>query len=246
MKKEVQGVILYLSCHKHLNGRVRDFVPPEKEINDWPIHVIIGNPFIQSEYIMFDRLIIIKCEDSYAHLMKKLVLSYKILQEIYNIEQGIIRIADDIEINKKNLISFLNSQKEDYMGRKCDNSELGPVHADEFISNYFKERPNELLNPLNGLHNTRITREIVPSCKYVAGIITYLSRKSCSILIEFMNSIKYNIFHETKHGRPLTIEDMGIGYVLQIHGINPTFRDDFWVEFVRDEKAIGFHTNVNR
>lgn len=38
----------------------------------------------------------IKCEDSYLHLFKKLALSIKYLNEIFIIEEGILRCGDDL------------------------------------------------------------------------------------------------------------------------------------------------------
>ena len=48
-----------------------------------------------------------KCEDSYIHLLKKLVLSIKIIYSIFNIKEGILRSGDDIIYNELILESFL-------------------------------------------------------------------------------------------------------------------------------------------
>jgi hypothetical protein len=48
----------------------------------------------------------IKCEDSYLHLFKKLVLSLKYLKECFNIKEGILRCGDDLIFNENNLVNF--------------------------------------------------------------------------------------------------------------------------------------------
>ena len=65
-------------------------------------------------YKLDDNIMTIKCEDSYIHLLKKFILAIKYLNEIYIIEQGVLRCGDDLVFNEKNLVSFLNSNKSDF------------------------------------------------------------------------------------------------------------------------------------
>lgn len=241
--KSVNGVLLFVSCHKHLSTRVEKYVPRETEINGWPIHIVIGNPFIEQPFIQIDRLIILKCEDSYIYLMKKLVMAYDCLNQIYDIKEGIMRFGDDLAINKNNLIHFLNSKKEDYMGHGYGYNVNGFVirNGDSWMQKYYLTHESELKNPLSGKIDT--TPVDVPIKMVHAGIVTYLSNKACNILVKRFREIKYNIWEVVGNNlKPYTIEDVGIAFELISNGIAVTERKDFWSESYSQD-IIGYHTN---
>jgi hypothetical protein len=100
--EEVEGIILILSCDKHRNTRLKQFGPKQKTYNGWKVITIIGDLFMDKAYEVRDNILCIKCEDSYLHLLKKLALSIKYLNELYIIKQGILRCGDDLILMKKN------------------------------------------------------------------------------------------------------------------------------------------------
>jgi len=109
----VKGIILILSCQKHLNTRVKNFKLPREEYAGWKVVYVIGDLFLEGDYKLGREvndgynLLTIKCEDSYIHLLKKLVLSLKYLYEIYDIKEGVLRGGDDLMFNEELLQSFV-------------------------------------------------------------------------------------------------------------------------------------------
>ena len=103
----VKGIILVLSCQKHLNTRVKNFKLPRDEYAGWKVVYVIGDLFLENDYKVEGNLITIKCEDSYIHLLKKLVLSLKYLYETYDIKEGVLRAGDDLIFNEELLQSFV-------------------------------------------------------------------------------------------------------------------------------------------
>ena len=47
---EVDGIILVLSCHKHLNTRLKHFRLPKDDYGKWKVIYVIGDIFLESEY----------------------------------------------------------------------------------------------------------------------------------------------------------------------------------------------------
>ena len=197
-------------------------------------------------------ILTIKCEDSYCHLMKKVVLSMKILMSIYNIQHGFLRCGDDIIFNESKLIDFLiNTEKTDYMGyhniNANPNRNVVFKKIDNFIPEYFVTHPEDLLNPLNGLTSYSIEKIVKlnesPTCLTNVGVIIYFSLKSCNCLIQEMNKVNWNIFHyDEKYGYKYFTEDVGIACALLNNNILPTYYE-FWGNDIN--KFIGIHTNVS-
>ena len=49
-------------------------------------------------------MLYLKCEDSYLHILKKLILSIDVLYQLFDIKQGILRCGDDLFFDENNLI----------------------------------------------------------------------------------------------------------------------------------------------
>jgi len=224
---DVDGIILILSCSKHKNTRLIKYGPKQKEYNNWKVITVIGNLFLEKEYIFDNNLLLIKCEDSYIHLLKKLVLSIKYLHQIFNIKYGILRCGDDLIFNEDKLLEFINSEKYDFYGQASKNenytstdiSLLKEVAYDPFMYKYYLSHQSELQDREHGIHmsidklNSYLVR---PRVWGPHGIIYYLSNYSCNILINTMEKINYNIFHcdEFTNSYPYTIEDVGVTYIM--------------------------------
>ena len=67
----VDGIILVLSCQKHLPTRIKHLKLPKTEYAGWKVIYVIGDMFLDRDYKFIDDFLIIKCEDSYIHLLKK-------------------------------------------------------------------------------------------------------------------------------------------------------------------------------
>jgi len=193
----------------------------------------------------------IKCEDSYIHIMKKVVFSMKVLSSIYNIIEGILRCGDDLIFNEDKLIQFLGKrEKPDYMGYTIT-SKNNKKKTDNFMPDYFIQHPEDLKNPLNKLSNLTIeqikTMNIVPDITYNSGVIIYFSLNACNLLIQEMEKVNWNVFHyEDEFGFTYIIEDIGNAFVLKKYNILPTTYYLYNNSYDNYETTIVHHTNKYR
>jgi hypothetical protein len=88
---KVKGIILVLSCQKHVTTRLKQFKLPKDNYEDWKVIYVIGDLFLNTEYTLHENVLTIRCEDSYIHLLKKLVLALKYVYELYDIQEGVLR-----------------------------------------------------------------------------------------------------------------------------------------------------------
>ena len=117
-KKEVEGIILILSCQKHLKTRIKKFKLNKTNYDGWEVIYVIGDFFLNKEYELRDNnFLYVKCEDSYIHLLKKLVLALKYVYQIYDIKEGVLRSGDDLYFNEPKLLKFVDTKnKDDFIG----------------------------------------------------------------------------------------------------------------------------------
>ena len=262
---EVEGIILVLSCQKHQNTRLKKFVL-KNEYNNWKVIYVIGDLFLDEEYkLVNDNYLYIRCEDSYIHLLKKLTLSIKYVNKIFNIKQGILRSGDDLIFNEEILISFLKGEKCDYYGQShcgndyyCnDKNLLKKTLVDTFMYDYYKNHPEDFDNPHHNLKGKDIKNYLVrPDIFGASGVLYYLSNRACNILINHMEKINYDIFHydEFTKSYPYTIEDCAVTFIMYYNDVkfkhNGNFYQDVNVnneDLIRKLKnnnnTICFHTN---
>jgi hypothetical protein len=254
-KKDVDGIIMILSCHKHKNTRLKEFSLNKTNYNNWEVIYVIGDLFLKQNYILDGNYLYVRCEDSYLHLLKKLILAIKSVKELFNIKEGILRCGDDLIFNENNLIKFTKSRKFDYFGQSClkksykcvDKNSLKRIRDDPFMLFYYNKHKEDFENPLHGLNNmnlsmlSKYTKR--PNIYGAAGVIFYLSNKSCDIAIRHMEKIDFNIFAYDKFTKsyPYTIEDCGISFIMYYNNIEYTdcqfFYDNSHIN------TIAIHTN---
>lgn len=146
MYEKIDGIILVLSCQKHINTRLKEFNLKKDKYENWRVIYVIGDITLDNDYELKDNILYIKCEDSYIHLLKKLVMSIKYLYKIFDIQEGILRCGDDLIFNEKKLIEFINGEKYDFYGKAyCgkdfiidDINILKKTTDDYFMVNYYK------------------------------------------------------------------------------------------------------------
>ena len=232
-KKDVNGIILILSCQKYKDTRLKEFCLSKKSYNNWEVIYVIGDLFLKENYILDQNILYVRCEDSYIHLLKKLVLAMKSVKELFNIKEGILRCGDDLIFNENNLIKFTKSVKYDYYGQssigksfKCVNKNmLKRLRNDPFMLFYYNDHQEDFKNPQHGLTNMNLSilskYTIRPHIYGAAGVLFYLSNKACDIAIRHMEKINYNIFAYDIFTRsyPYTIEDCGISFIMYYHDI---------------------------
>jgi hypothetical protein len=252
MSEKIKGAIIIYSCHKYKDTRLKKFKLEHNEYGGYKVFYVLGNPNITNDYIFIKNTLIIKCEDSYIHLLKKVCLGMKIISETYTIEEGIIRCGDDIMLNEEKLIKFVNTMnKYDYIGYKVS---LTKIHKEtkiynRFMYNYYDTHQEDFTNVLHGLKDKTLHDiqkiSYIPCVDYVGGVIYYLSMKSINNIINHMKSIEYNIFKEENGTYPYTIEDVGVGYILNEYNIVPLHYPLYGnnkVEY-ENEYCFGIHTN---
>ena len=79
MKKDVSGIILITTCYKYEKIR-KIFRINHEYINNWKIIYVYGNPDLEEEYKLEKNNLIIKCEDSYIHLIQKISIKYDYIE----------------------------------------------------------------------------------------------------------------------------------------------------------------------
>lgn len=251
MKDRIKGAILIYSCHKHLNTRLKEFKLPKDEYSGWKVFYILGNPRINESFIIGNR-IMLKCEDSYIHVAKKVVMGIKYMYDNYDIEEGILRCGDDLMFNEQSLHSFLNkTNKPDYIGVCANNFQSPIVEYNNFMPHYYYYHQEDLQNPLHGIPYKM--EEImqfnkVPKLTYAGGVVVYLSNNSCRVLIFHFESIGWNVFKlDEKYGYPYIIEDIAVGYILHLNNIQlcnyPLYVDNPGDYKKYNEVPLAIHTN---
>ena len=251
---EVPGIILVLSCQKHVNTRLVKFRLPKNDYHGWKVLYVIGDLTLESNYELRDNnMLYIKCEDSYIHLLKKLALSIKYVMEIFKIEQGILRCGDDLYFNETRLEHFLTLKKPDFLGKAWCNKNyysqntnvLKKLRVDPFMFNYYKTHQEDFSNPMHNLKDLSLdklrTYSLRPDIWGPSGVIYYLSIKTCNILVKHMENIAFNIFHfdEFTKSYPYTIEDCAVTYIMYYNCIPFTN----YYHFFDTGKSIAKHTN---
>ena len=241
---KLKGIIMILSCKKYINNRVKiNFT--DNNVNqwsdEWKFVSIIGDDNIDTNYIFDSKkyILTVKCEDSYIHLLKKRGLGIKYIQQIFNIEEGILCCGDDVLFNRKILFKYLcSNNKNDYEGKNSsilsnynpsDKSLLKNTVNDLYMYNYYKVHPKQIIH-------TDFTLDYLkdickrPNVFGAGGACFYLSNKSCIILVNHMENINYNIFHHDKftNSYPYTIEDAGISFILYYNNITFINNKYFW------------------
>lgn len=245
----IDGIILVLSCKKHMKTRLNE-INLKNQYNNWKVIYVIGDLFMDKSYILDGNILWIKCEDSYIHLLKKLTLSIKYLYEIYKIKEGILRCGDDLIFNEEKLIRFLKNKKYDFYGKAyCGNNKiindidfLKVTRDDDFMVKYYKNHKEDFTNIQHNLQNVDIAKYTRrPKIWGPAGIIYYLSNKACNILIHHMDSINYDVFYydEFSKSYPYTIEDCGVTFIMYYNKIDFINNNDFF----DTKNSIVKHTN---
>jgi len=247
IKKEVEGIILRICCFKLENIRSKYKFDYEKILN-WDIIDVFADINLEKEYILDKNRLIIKCEDTYLHLTTKLILSMKILNNIYDIKQGILRCGDDLIFNQSNLINFLKiNNKNDYIGKNFNKKDIiNPLIninfknsiTDTFMINYYNRHESDKLyiNKCLDKYKKNINNiNILPAIRdYIAlGHIYYLSNKSINIIInnfkELDDNLNFSIIYDQENKYyPYVYEDIAIGYILFKNNINFTNYPEMW------------------
>ena len=254
----IDGIVLVISCHKHQETRLTEFGPKRDSYADgqWKVVEVLGDPRLPSRYEWIDdRRLVIKCEDSYVHLMKKVVLAMDILMDLFDVREGFLRCGDDLVFYEDRLDAFLRGPKPGhYVGKLVNGPWWTPVvstRRDTFMTDYYARHPEDFWDPLHGLLGLDRAFEdwdkIPDAGAYAGGVVVYLSLSACQALVQKMRSIDYDVLRKCPIGLqgyyPYIIEDVGVGYALR--GTFSLAPVDLYVDHPDDksETALAWHTN---
>tara|TARA_B110000208_G_C11627266_1_gene379505 strand:- start:72 stop:698 length:627 start_codon:yes stop_codon:yes gene_type:complete len=195
----INPLIVIMSCRKnsHLWNNLKNC--------DKTCIIFCGDPSLKTDYVYKNRILYLKCEDTYDHLPTKVyMMIWAILKlgEFSNITH-IFKLDDhDTKFSKdlKNKIINIKSPNTDYCGQLIQN------HLPGYRDWHFNKCPTTSI-----WHNRPYPGDYVPWCDGGCG---YLLSRKCMYLI--VNSlIKEKIY--TSH----IFEDVMIAFILFHHNIHP-------------------------
>ncbi len=190
-KKRLDYILLIMNCQRYKHKALIQkqtwipFVPN----NIYTLHVI-GDPNLSEPYklIESDNLLIIKTEDDYNHLPKKVINAYDIINSLFDYKY-IYKTDDDQMLQSTKFFSYINGIIE-----KNNNVNYGGMMVtlkDDTISDYYHFHP-ELPHDL-----------ILKKGSYCNGRFYLLSQASVNALLLSKSDIEKEFF-----------EDYAIGHYL--------------------------------
>ena len=262
----IDGIILIVTCDKYKENRKKFRLKKDKYLN-WQVIYLYGNINLENDYELKDNILTVKCEDTYLHLFKKIILGIQYLEKIYTIKEGILRCGDDLIFYEENLLTFLNlKNKNDYIGKNFSRKDIesNTISIDSkehnnFMINYYnnedKENDKNEINKILASRNIKINDlNSTPNLRnFIAlGHIFYISKRSIQILVkDFFETYNGDILFSKNNYYPFIIEDIGIGYILFNNKINMTHYKNMWYnphyqnfdDKITCPEPICFHTN---
>ena len=234
---EVDGVLMIISCKKYLHDRVvkNKYRLIGDSVFNWKVVYVVADKNISQDFQfgahdeIRSNILIVKCEDDYLHLFKKIAFAMRALHVIFKIKKGIIKCDDDMLFIRKNLQKYLN----------------GPLDIDFSAKSVFKDKYTQ-----TGMESIRVVRDF-STHQYLAksnsdslrtmlkknidtfdkgyinlattqkgyggaGGFRFLSTKASIIIIQYFEKCGNNQFHKDKEtdAYPFMAEDMGHNFVL--------------------------------
>lgn len=186
-------VLMILNCIRYAHRR-----EAQKEwLKDIiiPYYHIIGNPTLETEYSVDqeNKIIYVKCEDTYEALFKKTYLGVKTLLNLYPDIQYIYKTDDDTKCNVENFYRLPNIiQGYDYAGQIIKTDTHYSTYHYPYVDDKYKY-------PL-----------LVENPEFCAGFFYVLSRKAINILLENKYIFNYEI----------AFEDYEIGKIMHNNKLN--------------------------
>jgi hypothetical protein len=113
--------------------------------------------------------------------------------------------------------------------------------------NYYASHQDDFSNPQHNLKDVNISLySIRPNTFGAAGVIYYISKKSCKYLIRHMESINYDILQYDNFTKsyPYIIEDCAVSFIMYLNGIHFINSYLFYDSPLHD--TIAKHTNKHK
>ena len=201
------NLILIYSCEKNKRKQELLYNLLDKKINDCNVFIIFGNPNLDKEYKVTEKIIYLKCGDKYEHLSQKTLSMMCMIEKVFPNVKYIMKCDDDIIPNIQRINEHFLYMKEneiDYMGRK------GDVLKDCYTQNHYNKCTKGTIMLDQNYNVPKITHK----CSFCFGPLYYLSMKS----LKTINKMNINV-------NTFFYEDVMVGYHLNLNNIFPTHKN---------------------
>lgn len=206
--------IIVCCCYKYKNQheKISKFWNNiERKTKIFRIFYLFGNPKIKkNEYIEKDKTLILKVDDTYESLPKKIYEAVNYIYTYYPEIEGIFKTDDDIEFENVsellNELKYLCQKSIDFAGIVLDKVKAGTIKPSRM-----KKFTNKNIEP------PKYDMSI-----YCYGAGYYLSRKSMSCISSNKNYF-YNQY----------LEDVSTGHILNKYKIYPVQMNTKYKEIIR-------------
>jgi hypothetical protein len=197
-----------------------------------PFVIVIGDHNISTSYVYnpTNKVLIVKCPDSYEYHTVKLVQAYQFIldNDLFKDTPGTIKLEDDVLVDVEKLDEYLSQEKKDYEGWR-----------------YVMDKPI-----LNGKHrdkvrdvNLRNLMMVLEPQAYCLGSVFWLSRTAMEHVVAYFKKQPYCFY--SWH----LFEDYAIGKILKAANIEATdgklFTENL-TYFMNEAKHFAFHDKFNR
>jgi len=149
---------------------------------------VIGDDTLTTEYLYDEKekLLKVRCRDTYAELSRKTYLGIKAVAELFPSVEYVVKTDDDMRCNIENLESAMTTMRGfDYGGQI--------ISTVEYVSTY--HYPNVILEMRRPIH--------LNATLYCPGRMYFLSRKAMNYFLEHREFVYKQMF-----------EDYAVGYVV--------------------------------
>jgi hypothetical protein len=184
---------MILNCKKYSNRRHMQLDTWLKNITT-PYYHVIGDENIATDFEINEdnRIITVKCRDTYEALPKKTYLGVKACISLFPHLQYILKTDDDMKCNINNLYKTIHDiQGYDYGGQL--------IECDTYTSDWhYQYVTDEFKIPF-----------VLQATRYCPGRFYFLSKKACDLLVVNKDWMYKNIF-----------EDYAVGYIMTHNSLN--------------------------
>ena len=192
-----QYIFAIYTCKKNIHKAniTYEIVHKKFENNGIKTLIVYGDNKNNRNELIEDKYLLLNCGDNYENLHEKSKELFTVINECFSDIQGVFKCDDDILINVNYLlksVDFIKKNNVDYCGIETSTNNNNNV-----VQHYNKCSSSVFNIPM-----------YMPTAKYCAGPLYYLSQKSLKIFSNNISSFFY--------------EDIQIGWNLNQYDIYPT------------------------
>ena len=211
-------ILLIFNCYKYKNKAL-------KQKESWLLNLpssliyfhILGDPNLTTDFqfLIEDNILLVKVEDDYNSLPKKVIRAYQAIKNTYEFKY-IFKTDDDQQVTNikffETIMSLFDKKYEDYELRMHYGGHIVDVKQ-TYLSQYYR------------IHSELPTNLLVKATKYCSGRFYFLSCDAIKFLVEEKKELVESEF----------LEDYAIGYHLSKQyktRILPIDTNKYFVDFI--------------